>query len=162
MAGEGGTPIPEGGRELPLDWLPFLTFSDPIVSLFMPNSILLTPFSSKKIRLSLSHIVPEISWSKVGQIVQQYLSFDDYLQRYSNIFFIDLISFWLLIFTKPYIPLGPFFVHELCPPTKKQVKSPPPRNMAASWKLCCVVLRYNKYMGAYSTGMFHAKHRQVS
>ncbi len=49
MSLEGGcTSILEDGGELPLYWPPFLTFSNPIGSLFMPNSILLTPFLCRK------------------------------------------------------------------------------------------------------------------
>ncbi len=45
----GGTPILEDGGELSLYWPQFLTFSDPIGSLSMPNSIILTPFFNKKL-----------------------------------------------------------------------------------------------------------------
>ncbi len=64
----GGTPILEDGGELPLYWPPFfLTFSDPIGSLFYVQLDLIDPlFQQKKIGWSLSHLVPEIIWPKVG------------------------------------------------------------------------------------------------
>ncbi len=57
-------------------WCPFLTFSNPILSLFMHNSILLNPSVGRKIYLSVSHFVPEIIWPKVGLFKKKNLSFD--------------------------------------------------------------------------------------
>ncbi len=122
-----GTPIFEGGRELPQDWPLFLTFSDPIGSLLWPTWSYWPPFSGEKIRLSLSHLVPEIIWPKVGQICQQNLSFDRFQAFCTNLFpwflilltpfFIVLRSFSPFIFPKPSIPLGPFFIMHIPPPS---------------------------------------------
>ncbi len=125
--GCGCTSILEDDGELLLYWPLFLTFSDPIESLFMPNSILtlsdpLGPFlcptrsywpslSAEKIGLSLLHLVPEIIWHKVWYIFSQISviwHFWSNLYQLSllfsillTLFFIVIISFWPLIFTKP-------------------------------------------------------------
>ncbi len=89
--GGGGTPILEHGEELPLYWPPFLTFSDPIGSFFMPNSILLTPSFCRKIGLCQSHLVPEIIWPKVGLIIHKNLF---YFEVFCTNFLLDFRSCW--------------------------------------------------------------------
>ncbi len=87
---------------------PFVTFSNPVGSLFMPNSIPLTPsLCKKKIGLSLSHLVPEIIWPKFGLIFHQICNLTTlghFVPIFSLIFnlvvlfFIVLRSFDLLFF----------------------------------------------------------------
>ncbi len=78
--GEGWTTILEHGREVLLYCLPFLTFSDPIGSVFYAQLDLIDPppVTAEKIGLSLSHLVPEIIWPKVGLNFHKNLSFDHF------------------------------------------------------------------------------------
>ncbi len=125
--------------------IPFLSFSDPCGSLFDAQLDLIDPppFLWKIIGLSLSHLVPEIIWSKVGQSwsnISPNLSFDrlTIFKHFVSIvslifdpvnllFFIDLRSFWPLIFPKSYILLGPFYIMRWTPhPLPKNRWSTPP------------------------------------
>ncbi len=59
--GGGGTPKIEDSGELTPHCLLFLTFTDPIGSLFYAQLDLIDPlFLKEKIGLSLSHLVPKI------------------------------------------------------------------------------------------------------
>ncbi len=86
------TPILEDGGEFPLYWPPFLTFSDPIGSFFMPDSILLTLSFCRKI-CCLSHLVPEIIWHKVGLFFHKNLSVDTF-EAICTTFLLDFWSCW--------------------------------------------------------------------
>ncbi len=110
MSREGGgrTPILEDGGELPLYWPPvFDIFQSHWVPFLCPTR----SFCRKKICLSLSHLVPEIIWPKVGLFCHKNLSFDTleaicttFLLHFRSFWppiFIVIRYFWLFIFTKP-------------------------------------------------------------
>ncbi len=133
--GGGGTPILEHGWELPVYWPPFLTFFDPIGSFFYIQLDLIDPiFLQKKIGLSLSHLVPEVIWPKVGLHFHKNLSFDHFeafVPIFSLIF--DLINPLFCssyIFLTPYFyktsyPVGSIFSSPAGPLTKYFVSCPP-------------------------------------
>ncbi len=106
-------------------WVPFLC----------PTRSYWPPLLAEEIGLSLSHLEPEIISPKVGLIVHKNLSFDHFEAFCTNFLldfrfcwppFLVLRSFWPLIFTKPQIPMGPFFHHVLDPPLPKIWWSTPP------------------------------------
>ncbi len=115
----------------------FWHFPIPLGLFLCPTRSYWLPLSAEKISLSLSHLFPEIIWAKIGLIFHKNLSFDHFETFCTNVllhfrsywppfFFTVLRSFWPLIFTKPQIPLGPFFHCEMDPPYQKFGEVPPP------------------------------------
>ncbi len=129
-------PVEPGGGRHSNTWTWWRTFAllTPVFDVFRSHWVrLLCPsrsywplLSAEKISFSLSHLVPEIIWAKVGLIFNKNLSFDHFETFYTN-FLLDFRSYWppflqfldlfdpKLIFTKPQIPLGPFFHRVLNP-----------------------------------------------
>ncbi len=136
--GGGGTPILEHGGNFRSIDPHFWHFPIPLGLFLCPTRSYWPPLSAENIGLSLSHLVPEIIWPKVGLIFYKNLSFDHFEAICINFlldfrscwhpFFTVLISFWPLIFTKHYIPLGPIYHHVLDPPyqTFGEVSPPTP------------------------------------
>ncbi len=96
----------------------FDIFQSHWISCLCPTRSYWPPLSAEKNSLSLSHLIPEIIWAKIGLIFHKNLSFDHFETFCTNILldfrsywplFLVLRSFWPLIFTKPQILLGPFF-----------------------------------------------------
>ncbi len=120
------------GGELPLYWSPFLTFSDPIGFLFMPNSILLNPSFCRK-----NQFVP-IRFSSRNNL--SYFSQKSVIWPFWNIlcqFFLDFRSHWppFLQFLDLFDPLFlqnlrsrwvHFFIVGWAPPLRKNWWSAPP------------------------------------
>ncbi len=104
------TPILEGDRELPHDWPPIWHFPVPLGPFLYLTRSYWPPLSQEKISLSLSlsHLVREILWPKVGLLFLPNLSFDHFeagctiflIVDLVDPFFIVLRSVWPLIFTK--------------------------------------------------------------
>ncbi len=121
----------------------FLHFLIPLCPFFMSNLILLIPSFCRKISLSISHLVPEIIWAKIGLIFHKHLSIDHFeafdtnflldFQSYWPLFFFTVLrSFWRLIFTKPQIPLGPFFI--VCWTPLPYIWWSPPPEEGSQWQ----------------------------
>ncbi len=95
----------------------FGDFQSDLVPILYLNTIWLTPLSTEKNCLSLSHLshlVPEILWSKIGQIFHQIYLLTDFRHFVSIFFFIfiDLRPFWSPYFRKTWDLIGPnCFLH---------------------------------------------------
>ncbi len=96
----GGTPILEDGGERPLYWPPFWHFPIPLDLFLCPIRLYWPCLSAEEICMSLSYLVPEINWPKVGLFFHKNLSFWHFwsnLYQFSPWFSILLTPFFIVI-----------------------------------------------------------------